>query len=433
MSRTVALLASMVLGVLLACGVALAAAGDLDPSFDGPSSDGNGKVILEQAGGASAVAVHPDGGLVVAGASSEGIFVVRLKSDGNLDGSFGGGDGVVTTNIQAAGGYGGKPDVVVRPDGKIVVAGTSGYEVALVRYNSNGTLDKNFGGDGKVIADPPGRSEVYALLRQPDGKLVVAGRNTGRNASGINESQGFLLVRRHADGSRDSGFGGGDGIVITSVGYGPSEAHDLLARFDGKLVVLGEAYKSGHHIDFALVRYNPNGTLDKSFGGGDGKAYADFGYKEFANALVRYNGGVVAAGYKQGPPQGADTLQKFALARFTSDGRLEQSFGGGDGRVLTDIIPGGHSVASDLIAQDDGKLIAAGHADSGDFANPDFALARYGPGGRLDDSFGGGDGKVLTDFGAGSGVGGLALQANGKTVAAGSAGGKVALARYLAE
>lgn len=423
MRKTVLLLASMAIAVLLASGAALAAAGELDPSFDG-----DGKVILEQNGGAEDVAVHPDGGLVVAGASSDGIVVVRLKSDGNLDSSFGGGDGVVTTNIQAFGGYGGRPAAVVRPDGKIVVAGTDGYGVALVRYNVDGTLDKGFGGgDGRVITDPPGRSEVYALLRQSDGKLVVAGRNVSRLA----QSQDFLLVRYHADGSRDLNFGG-DGIVTTSVGSSVAVARDLVSRPDGKLVVAGDAYRSGHHVDFALVRYNPNGTVDGSFGGGDGKAYADFGYKEFANALVRYDGGVVVAGYKQGPPQGADTLQQFALARFTSDGRLDQRFSG-DGSVVTDIIPGGHSYASDLIVQDDGKLVAAGHGDEGDFANPDFALARYHSDGRLDDSFGGGDGYVLTDFGANSSVGGLTVQPNEKIVAAGIAGGKFALARYLAE
>jgi uncharacterized delta-60 repeat protein len=402
----------------------MATAGDLDPSFDG-----DGKVVLEQNGDASAVAVHPDGGLVAVGTSSDGVFAVRLKSDGNLDSSFGGGDGVVMTNIQAAGGYEGRPDVVVRPDGKIVVAGTFGFDVALVRYNPNGSLDQSFGGgDGKVITDPPGRSFVNALLRQPDGKLVVAGRNDTR----IDSSLDFLLVRYDADGSRDRNFGSGDGIVITSVGTSEFGVEDLVLRFDGKLVVGGAAHRSGHHVDFALVRYNPNGTVDESFGGGDGRAYADFGYREFASALVRYNGGVVAAGYKQGPPQGADTLQKFALARFTSDGRLEQSFGG-DGRALTDVVPGGHSLASDLIVQDDGKLVAAGRGDTGDFTNSDFALARYHPDGRLDTTFGGGDGKVLTDFGASASAWSLAMQPNGKIVAAGSAGGKVALARYLAE
>jgi uncharacterized delta-60 repeat protein len=406
----------------------MAAAGNLDPSFDG-----DGKVVLEQAGHASTVAVHPGGGFVVVGASSDGVFVVRLKSDGNLDSSFGGGDGVVTTNIQGAGGFEGRPDVVVRPDGKIIVAGTSVFDVALVRYNPNGTLDKSFGGgDGKVITDPPGRSEVYALLRQPDGKLVVAGRNVSR----LNSSQDFLLIRYDADGSRDRSFGSGDGIVITSVGSGEhrvARAVDVVSRFDGKLVVAGDAARGGHSFpDFALVRYNPNGTVDQSFGGGDSRAYADFGHRDNASALVRYNGGVVAAGYMQGPAQGADTVQKFALARFTSDGRLEQSFGG-DGRVLTDVVPGGHSLASDLIVQDDGKLVAAGQGDTGDFTNSDFALARYLPDGRLDTTFGGGDGKVLTDFGASASASGLTLQPNGKIVAAGSAGGKVALARYLAE
>jgi uncharacterized delta-60 repeat protein len=405
----------------------MAAAGDLDPSFDV-----DGKVILEQAGWASAIAMHPDGGLVVVGASSDGVFIVRLKSDGNLDSSFGSGDGVVTTNIRAAGGFDGRPDVVVRPDGKIVVAGTSVFEVALVRYNSNGSLDQSFGGgDGKVITDPPGRSEVYALLRQPDGKLVVAGRNVSR----LNSSQDFLLVRYDADGSRDRSFGS-DGIVITSVGSGEhrlAQAMDVVLRFDGKLVVAGEAARGGHSFpDFALVRYNSNGTVDQSFGREDGRAYADFGHHDHASALVRYNGGMVVAGYMQGPPQGADTLQKFALARFTSDGRLEQSFGG-DGRILTDVVPGGHSSASDLIAQDNGKLVAAGRGDNGDFTNGDFALARYHPDGRLDTTFGGGDGKVLTDFGVSASAAGLALQPNGKIVAAGSAGGKVALARYLAE
>jgi uncharacterized delta-60 repeat protein len=191
--------------------------------------------------------------------------------------------------------------------------------------------------------------------------------------------------------------------VITHTGaLDRGVARDLVRRSDGKLVVAGSTYRRGSQYDFALVRYNPNGTVDKSFGArGDGKVYTDYfgGYDE-ANGLVRYNGGVVAAGYAEGG--GA------ALARFTSDGRLDQRFGGGDGKVLTNA--GG---ASDLIVQGDGKLVAAG-------GGGDFALVRYYPGGRLDTSFGGGDGKVYTDFGAADSVRGLALQPNGKIVAAGS-------------
>ena len=167
------------------------------------------------------------------------------------------------------------------------------------------------------------------------------------------------------------------------------------------------------------------GDLDPTFGSG-GKVTTDVGGSDGAQAVaIQGDGKVVAAGLGNfaGPGTG-----DFALARYNPDGSLDTSFGSG-GKVTTDF--GGFDAASAVAIQPDGKIIAAGRSGSGD-----FALARYNPDGSLDSSFGSG-GKVTTDFGGFDSAFGVALQADGKIVAAGfqatstQRGTDIAVARYL--
>ncbi|PLS76279.1 MAG: hypothetical protein CYG61_02995, partial [Actinobacteria bacterium] len=396
-----------------------AAPGDLDASFD---TDG---IVTTPIGAAGVddfgfdVAVQGDGRIVVAGTSGDDFAVVRYNPDGSLDTSFDT-DGKVTTDIGGAT-VDDATGVALQPDGRIVVAGTSDEDFAVARYNADGSLDNSFDTDGKLTTDI-GTGTVdsaFRLVLQPDGRIVVAGLSVVVGTSLEDLALDFAVVRYNANGSLDTSFGG-DGKVTTDIGTGTTdEATGVALQPDGRIVVAGRS-----NDDFALVRYNADGSLDTSFDT-DGKATTDIGTAtgDGANAVaVSGDGRIVAGGVSN-----AD----FALARYNADGSLDTSFDT-DGRVTTDIAT--DDILFDLALQPDGKVVAGGLA--GGLASPDFAVARYNADGGLDPTFGT-DGKVTTTIGTGAPSFGLTLQADGKILAAGAAeiDGQtdVAVARYLGD
>src|SRR6266540_155863 len=171
---------------------------------------------------------------------------------GDLDPTFGAG-GKVTTVF---GGDSRAYVLVLQPNGKLVAAGVGPNGFALARYNPDGSLDTSFGAGGKVTT-PIGAAN--ALVLQPDGKLVAAGSNN------ISPSD-FVLVRYNPNGSLDTSFGG-DGKVTTAIGFG-ARAFALALQPDGKLVAAGMGWTGSTGFESALVRYNPDGSLDTSFGAG---------------------------------------------------------------------------------------------------------------------------------------------------------------------
>lgn len=277
-----------------------------DPGF------GTGGVVrTDVLGGgdqANAVAVQPDGKIVVAGfATRAGIdgdlALVRYNADGTLDTGFGAG-GLVTTDL------GTRADdaraVVIQPDGRIVVTGTADEDVALARYLPDGTLDPSFGTGGSTITDFGFDDVANGVALSPTGDIVVAGYTLGAK---INRD--FLLARYHADGALDTAFGD-HGAVKTDVGGGDDFAENLTVDAQGRIVLVGRA-TSPTILDLALVRYHPDGTPDTSFGT-DGILTADFhGRGEFGqDVMLDAEGRIVAAGYTA---DGADT--EFALMRAT--------------------------------------------------------------------------------------------------------------------
>ena len=220
---------------------------------------------------AFALAVQSDGRLVTAGASSNSkgsryqFALVRYNTDGSLDTTFNK-KGIVTTTI------GSFDDeafaLAIQPDGKLVAAGYSyngtQYGFALVRYNTDGSLDTTFNATG-IVTTAIGSfdDEAFALAIQPDGKLVAAGySNTGSLANPVNV---FALVRYNADGSLDTTFNT-TGIVTTAIGAFDDEAFALAIQPDGKLVAAGISFDDTlHQYKFALVRYNTDGSLDTTF------------------------------------------------------------------------------------------------------------------------------------------------------------------------
>ena len=200
----------------------------------------------------------------------------------------------------------------------------------------------------------------------------------------------------------------------------------MAIQANGKILAVG-GVTFEEFGDFALARYNPNGSLDPSFSG-DGKQTTDRGAPDFANgAATQANGKIVAVGLAGGGPTDDD----FAVSRYNPNGSLDPSFSG-DGSQRTDF--GGFERANGVSIQADGRIVAVGLA--GRVATGlDFALARYNPNGSLDLSFSA-NGRQRTNFGSRDEANGVAIQADGKIVAVGRSFGTdgtadFALARYL--
>jgi uncharacterized delta-60 repeat protein len=421
---------SLILALTLAAAVVLgvassqAAPGDLDPGFGE-----NGVVTTGPNGEATGVAIQPDGKIIAAGSAQSDagarFAIARYLTDGTLDAGFGQ-EGQVTTSFGASDDNGG--DVAIQSDGMIVVGGTSFRnpvsQFAVVRYKSDGSLDPNFGSGGKLRTAFGTTANAFAdaLVVEPGGKIVVAGYTA--DASGAN----FALARYNPNGTLDTGFGTG-GKVTTS--FPDSAVVTGMARQpDGKIVVAGLLVNYDDPTSyplrgFALARYEPDGSLDSTFGSG-GKVTTSVGQGSAAfSVALQADGKIVAGGFAlvYGP---ADELGgEFALVRYGTDGTLDGAFGSG-GKVTTEVGTGDGSINAVAI-RPDGKIVAAG-TSSGD-SGYGFALARYQPGGSLDTSFGT-NGQVHTDVGTQSRADDLALQTDGKIVASGFSNG-FALIRYL--
>ena len=360
--------------------------GALDPSF------GSGGKVTTASGFGNAAALQPDGRIVAAGAilvsrPDIDFALARYRVDGRLDPSFGSGGKVTTT-------FGSTTDlaqaVALQPDGKIVVAGSTGFPqqrndaFALARYNPDGTLDSRFGSGGKMTTrfSSPGDDAARALMVQPDGKIVLVGSNFVASREG---SSDFALARYMPDGTLDPGFGTG-GKVMTTFGAGSDLANAAALQPDGRIVVAGYTYVGGAagQSYFALARYKSDGTLDPSFGSG-GKVTTDFGAGGSAWAVaLQADGKIVAAGAGRGG--------SFALARYTSAGALDASFGSG-GTVTTAVGLRDEGQAGALAVRPDGTIVTAGWSITCTYQ--DFALTKYTPNGSLDPGFGSSDKRCL--------------------------------------
>jgi uncharacterized delta-60 repeat protein len=381
-----------------------AAEGDLDSAF----GEG-GKFIADTDRGSIgfAITLQPDGKIVVAGATKSkkkgyDFAVARMNSDGELDEAFsevGQFDFFRGDDIAHA--------VALQQNGKIVAAGevynkaNNSSDFGLLRVNSDGSLDTSFGPNGKVTTDFSGLADrVFAMAIRPDGKILVAGlTDTGVDFD-------FALARYNSNGSLDETFGTG-GKVTTDFFNSSDICYSIALQPDGKIVAAG--VMSGN---FALARYNPDGSLDTDFAE-NGKINFDFfGHDDSAQAVALQDGKILVAGYAY---NAGNTHSDFALARLNSDGLLDASFGVG-GTATTDFFGDLDSVFG-VAFQRDGRILAAGFATSGN--GKDFALARLNSDGLLDATFGAG-GKVTTDFSGGedSAVA-LAITPNGRALAAG--------------
>ncbi len=395
------------------------AAGDLDTSF------GNNGVVFDNAGSVASgrsIALQSDGKIVVAGVgfrasnSEEDFLLTRYHANGSVDTNFGNNGSVITDLNVASEDL--AQSVVVQSDGKIIVAGKSNQQAALVRYNSDGTIDTNFGTNGKILpsTNVSSFSDVSVAL-QADGKVVVA----------MGVFQGIQVQRYNSDGTIDNNFGTNGTALLQNSG---DEVVKVIVQGDGKILVGG--YGGSVGSDFMLARFNSNGTLDTNFDG-DGYVLTDInnGSTDFADDMtVQADGKIILAGMTH--TNGNPTSYDFAVVRYNSDGSLDNNFGSG-GKVITDFGSNSLDEAKGVEVQADGKILVAGTVDSNG-QGLDFGLVRYDANGNLDTSFGTG-GKVVTDLDAFSvdWAHDLALQADGKAIIVGeeqAVHGAIALARY---
>jgi uncharacterized delta-60 repeat protein len=427
-----ALITLVVLFAMLATPAAHAApAGELDPTFtfDGRVITSVGNSIDQ----ANAIAVQPDGKILAGGGSlSEqcGLSgcdthwaLLRYQSNGFLDPNFGGGDGIVVSDTGSGSIY----DIAVQGDGKIVAVG-DGFEgvendFVVARYLTNGNPDPDFGSGGFVRTDFGLHDAASSVAINSSGTIVVGG-SQGLGAPAFNST--FALARYLTTGAPDTTFDG-DGKVVTIIGTDTSFANDVALQ-GGKVVAVGASRDAGGDMVFTTVRYTSAGIPDTTFDG-DGIALKGFGTgpDTATSVLIDPAGKIVVAGSAV-----IGTGFDFAAVRYTTTGPPDTTFDL-DGFRTVNIA--GNDVAHGLVRQADGALVLAGATGAGE--STDFALVRLTSAGAIDPSWGG-DGRVTTDFlDSSDSATSLALQPDGKIVAGGAvfdpfiSDTDVGLARYL--
>ncbi len=404
--------------------------GDLDTTFGT-----GGKVTTDFNGSddfSNSIVLQSDGKIILGGRTNNGtnedFALARYNSDGSLDTTFGTG-GKVTTDFNVNDDF--SNSIALQSDGKIILVGFTvnnniDYTInfALARYNSDGSLDTTFGTGGKVTTD-------FNSLLNLNFCYNIKLQSDGKIILGgytFDSSINFALARYNLDGSLDTTFGTG-GKVTTDFNSSEDISSSIALQSDGKIILGGYTYtlNNDNDVDFALVRYNSDGSLDTTFGTG-GKVTTDFnGNDNFSNSIaLQSDGKIILGGISSN-----STNDDFALARYNSDGSLDTTFGTG-GKVTTDF-NSSNDASFSIVLQSDGKIILGGISNNS--TNDDFALAKYNSDGSLDTTFGTG-GKVTTDFNSGNDASfSIILQSDGKIILGGmtnnGTNNNFALARYI--
>ncbi len=361
--------------------------GSLDTSFSG---DGWLTIAdVGQLGTSYAVAIQPDGKIVVgggAGVGSSTAFVFRLKPDGDLDTTFSG-DGIQTVISTGC-----ILSMALATDGKIVAstyynggAFPLGYRTYVVRFNSDGTLDNSFDTDGKRLVNDATNQTVHfphGTAIQSDGKIVVAGQTN----TGSTPFYDVALVRLETNGAFDTTFDS-DGVVRTQLATQESSAKSVVVQADGKIVVAGGiSQPSTTAVDPGMFRYNSDGSLDTSFDGDGYRIYEVIANNEdffFEDLATQADGKYVAV------VSGVTSFPFFIkddhwIVRVNSDGSPDNTFDA-NSVVKSQWCEGGRSVA----IHSDGSIVAAGSRDRLDDAEYEHGtcVQRFNTNGAVDHTF----------------------------------------------
>jgi uncharacterized delta-60 repeat protein len=420
--------------------VRLTAAGTPDSSFSGDGKLTQSFTVNYDT--ATAVAIGASGSVFVAGYIGNGtttdVIVVKYTAAGVPDSSFGT-SGVVTTDIDSSGNVAasigaGAHNVVnsVAYDsasGKVTVGGSiiagGATDFLFARYNTNGSLDSGFSGNGILTAPVgTGNDTINAIALSPSGgSLVAAGMSAAANG---NES--FAAARISSTGVLDTTFDG-DGKTATVMGNSDDFTRSVVVQPDGKTLVAGYSYVNTV-AQFAISRFNVDGSLDATFGVGGKAIFPLRGIDDVGLGMtLQSDGKIVVVGYSNGSTTAAD----FGVMRLTSSGARDATFGiTGTGYTATDLLGQSRSdTARSVVVQPDGRIVVVGYSHNG--SNFDFAVARYLSTGALDTSFGTNGQRVIPIGSLGDYATSVALQSDGKIVIAGysevSGGTDVAVVR----
>lgn len=398
--------------------------GGLDPSFD---FNGIVKTYVGTEASPSeysfvtSLAIQKDGKIVAAGIYELSTWTLNLGRDfaltrylpdGSLDTSFGNG-GIVRTDM------GTREDevskVFVLPNGRILVIGACVYHIGVARYLPDGQLDTTFGTGGRAMIplgdmkDGPYRMGPFPAAIQPDGKIVIGAGISFQNLPYI--ASAGRVVRLNPDGDLDSSFGQG-GVVDLK-----KEVTSLALLPDGSFFV---GY-SGYGVT-ELLHVTSDGALDALFGQ-SGKVTLDL---ITSTILVQEDGRCVLVGCK--PEPSSNSFDDFRLARINSNGSLDGAFGE-NGYVLTNI--DADDIARGGFVQPDGHIVVVGETNSTSYSQQLMVIARYNADGSPDATFGNG-GKVTSSFGLTSTLANAVIcQQDGKILAGG--GMPFTIARYLVD
>ncbi|MCX7997609.1 MAG: delta-60 repeat domain-containing protein [Leptospiraceae bacterium] len=323
--------------------------GTLDPSF---GSGGIASITSQNYDFfVNSGTIASDGKILIVGSDTSKFVLLKLNSNGSVDTSFGSG-GVVTTNfVSNDNGF----DIVAKDSNVFAVGGANSNQAfAIANYSlSNGNLINSFGTSGKAMPVTNSNGAVaFAVQIQSDGKILLAGSEVP-----MATYDQITVVRLNSNGSLDTSFGSGGKVNIN---YGnPSYAYSMAIQSDGKILVAGERY-TPTGSEFALVRFNSNGTLDNSFGSsGTAQHPPSFfsgAYNRANSLLVRSDGKILVAGYVDTTPR------KMAIVRYNSNGTVDSSFG--TGGITESSIGAGNSEINSIALEQTGKILAAGKAYS---------------------------------------------------------------------
>lgn len=362
-------------------------------------------------------------------------------SDGTPDGivslSLGAGDDTTAATARQANGK-----LLVVGTSTSTISGTTSKNIVVERFNTNGTLDTTFGAgnsdgspDGVVsISLGDGNDEGAGIVVQRDGKIVVVGTSTSVSGDG---SSNIALARLTTAGALDRTFGTAndgspDGVVNLSLGNGNDVANAVTLQANGKIVVVGTNTDSGSS-NVAVARFNTDGSLDTSFGAGNGDGTPDgvvsvslgAGNDVGSAAAMQADGKIVVAGTSTSV---GGSSSNIVLLRLSANGTLDSTFGtANDGTpdgVVNLSLGDGNDVVNALKIQADGKMVVVGSTVNAGSSN--IAVARFNTNGSLDTTFGQAndgtpDGVVSLSLGSGDDVArALAIQADGKMVIAGT-------------
>lgn len=320
-----------------------------------------------------AMAIQPDGKIVVAGLKSGQAIVARYFSNGNIDSGFAT-NGMYTRAYETLGFW--PKSIAILPNSKILLGGDRTQKFSLLRLKSNGLVDSSFGIDGIITTTTGSKNSQYDMALQSNGKIILMG--TALTGAG----DAVAMIRFDSLGVRDSTFGINSQIINFTGGYGASPGAVILQP-DGKILIATQAYNSQQISSFACLRYTSDGILDTTFNH-VGIVFGANGLLTYVKAIVlQPDGKIILGGAVDG---------ELVLQRFTGNGIIDSSFGI-NGIASTDT-----STASCMALRSNSNIVVGGYTNGN---NEDWTVMQFKPNGTLDSSFGQ-HGKIFTQIGSGN-------------------------------